>query len=162
MTKIYLAHSIATKAEAEDSIRVANELRKLGFDVYAAAENKTINDKTNNPTPRDIYEHDTTAIDKCDIFVVNLNGGSQDGTISEIGYVAGLNKNTLLKQRLIIGYTSNARLLNTQTHDGLPSASVNHLVLGMINAWGFFAGDEHAMLQSMKDWKRGFGNERHE
>ncbi|MDE9798908.1 nucleoside 2-deoxyribosyltransferase [Staphylococcus delphini] len=159
MTKIYLAHSIATKAEAEDSIRVANELRKLGFDVYAAAENKTINDKSNNPTPRDIYEHDTEAINNCDIFVVNLNGGSQDGTISEIGYVAGLNESSKHKMKIIIAYTSNARLLNTQTYNGLASASVNHLVLGMIYNWGFFAKDEKDMFEWLRDSKRVFEND---
>ncbi|WP_019166014.1 nucleoside 2-deoxyribosyltransferase [Staphylococcus delphini] len=156
MTKVYLAHSIATKAEAEDSIRVANELRKLGYDVYAAAENKTINDKTKDPTPQDIYEHDTTEINDCDIFVVNLNGGSQDGTVSEIGYVAGLNENREYIPKPIVAYTSNARLLNTQTHDGLASASVNHLVLGMINYWGGFVGDEDAMLKRMKKLMRVF------
>lgn len=159
MTKVYLAHSIATKAEAEDSIRVANELRKLGYDVYAAAENKTINDKTNEPTPTDIYIHDTEAINNCDIFVVNLNGGSQDGTISEIGYVAGLNENREYISKPIIAYTSNARLLNTQTHDGMASASVNHLVLGMINVWGLFLGDETEMLEWLKDGKWVFEND---
>ncbi|PCF72823.1 nucleoside 2-deoxyribosyltransferase [Staphylococcus delphini] len=159
MTKVYLAHSIATKAEAEDSIRVANELRKLGYDVYAAAENKTINDKTKDPTPQDIYEHDTTEINDCDIFVVNLNGGSQDGTISEIGYVAGLNENREYIPKPIVAYTSNARLLNTQTHDGLASASVNHLVLGMINVWGLFLGDEAEMLQWLEGGKWVFEND---
>ncbi|PCF54134.1 hypothetical protein B5C08_11310 [Staphylococcus delphini] len=159
MTKVYLAHSIATKAEAEDSIRVANELRGLGYDVYAAAENKTINDKTKDPTPIDIYDHDTEEIIDCDIFIVNLNGGSQDGTISEIGYVAGLNERRGYTPKPIFAYTSNARLLNTQTHDGLASASVNHLVLGMINYWGEFVGDEDAMLKRMKKLMRVFVND---
>ncbi|WP_353422554.1 hypothetical protein PYH72_13720 (plasmid) [Staphylococcus delphini] len=42
---------------------------------------------TNRKTRRHkiLYEHYTTEINDPDIFVVNLNGGSQDGTISEIG-----------------------------------------------------------------------------
>src|SRR5690625_7602660 len=70
--KAYLAHPIATKGEFEDSKRVANEIRKLGYEVYAAAENDSINDKSNDPTPIDIYEGDVQQIINSDIFVVNV------------------------------------------------------------------------------------------
>lgn len=158
--KIYLAHTISTKGEFEDSIRVANLLREEGFDVYAAAENNSINDKTNDPTPLDIYDADVTEIDNCDIFVVNLSGGHQDGTISEVGVVAGINENECKHREFdglmpntipIIAYTSNARLLNTQHHHGMASASANHLVLGMVDKWGKFVGGEEAMLQAIKE-----------
>src|SRR5690625_3806441 len=160
--KVYLAHPIATKGEFEDSKRVANEIRKLGYEVYAAAENDSINDKSNDPTPIDIYEGDVQQIIDSDIFVVNVTGGLQDGTISEIGVVAGMNEkasndshqlNTFVKYVPILAYTSNARLLQPQYYKGVPSASANHLVLGMIDKWGEFAGDEEAMLESLKCWK---------
>src|SRR5690625_721193 len=92
MTKVYLAHSISTAGEYNDSKRVANEIRSLGFEVYAAAENDSINDKSNDPTPIDIYNGDVSEIMSSDIFVVNISGGHQDGTISEIGVVAGMNE----------------------------------------------------------------------
>ena len=164
--KIYLAHSISTKAEFKDSIRVANEIRDLGYEVYAAAENNSINDKSNDPTPIDIYEGDISEIMKCDIFVINLSGGLQDGTISEIGFVAGLNEsvnrlrlrtlkeyNVFHEVRLIqiIAYTSNARLLQPQFSAGIPSASANHLVLGMIDKWGGFVGSEKEMLNALPE-----------
>ncbi len=162
--KIYLAHSISTKAEFEDSIRVANEIRKLGYKVYAAAENNSINDKSNDPTPIDIYNGDVSEIMDCDIFVVNLSGGLQDGTISEIGFVAGMNqwkKNTegifeymgacVDDVVPIIAYTSNARLLQPQFSDGIPSASANHLVKGMIDKWGEFVGSEEEMLNTLSE-----------
>lgn len=170
MTKIYLAHPISTRGEFEDSKRVANEIRRLGFDVYAAAENDSINDKSNDPIPIDIYNGDVSEIMSSDIFVVNLTGGLQDGTISEIGVVAGSNEvreeidadkafdirvgnmpNVLDSETIpIIAYTSNARLLQTQFYEGIPSASANHLVLGMISRWGEFCGDEEAMLSRLK------------
>ena len=168
MTKIYLAHSISTRGEFEDSKRVANEIRSLGYEVYAAAENASINDKTNEPTPRDIYEGDISEIMKCDIFVINLSGGLQDGTISEIGFVAGLNEandyeedfKAILNAEFIeidnlnlipiVAYTSNARLLQPQFSDGIPSASANHLVLGMIDKWGEFVGSEEDMLKELE------------
>lgn len=140
MTNIYLAHSIATTGEAVDSIRVANNIRELGYEVYAAAENKAINDKSNNPSPTDIYNGDVSKIIDCDVFVVNLSGGLQDGTISEIGLVTGLNERGA--NIPIIAYTSNNRLIEPQHYNGIPSASANHLVLGMIDKYGTFVGDE--------------------
>lgn len=150
--KIYLAHSISTKGEFNDSKRVAQELRKFGYDVYVASENDSINDKSNNPTPIDIYNGDVNRILRCDIFVVNLNGNLQDGTISEIGVVAGLNEVKVNKIPLI-AYSSNARLLQPQFYKGVPSASANHLVLGMIDKWGKFVGSEEAMLSTLEGMK---------
>lgn len=62
----------------------------------------------------------------------------RNGTISEIGVVAGMNEKD-----------SN----DSHLHKGVPSASANHLVLGMIDRWGGFAGDEDAMLDILKEWK---------
>lgn len=158
MTKIYLAHSISTTAEFDDSKRVANEIRSLGFDVYAAAENDSINDKTREPTPLDIYDGDVYEILSADIFVVNLSGGLQDGTISEVGVVAGYNEVISLdtgaygpKAIPIIAYTSNARLAQPQFYLGIPSASANHLVLGMCEKWGEFVGGEAEMLAKLSE-----------
>lgn len=155
--KIYLAHSISTTAEFNDSKRVANEIRSLGYDVYAAAENDSINDKTNEPTPLDIYRGDVSEILSADIFVVNLSGGLQDGTISEVGVVAGVNEMAELyydSTIRIIAYTSNARLAHPQFHKGIPSASVNHLVLGMVERWGKFVGGEAEMLAKLTELRR--------
>lgn len=155
--KVYLAHSISTTGEYNDSKRVANEIRSLGFDVYAAAENDSINDKSNEPTPIDIYNGDVNEILSSEIFVVNLSGGHQDGTISEIGVVAGWNEGAnadsfkmTSRVKPIIAYTSNARLLQPQFSDGIPSASANHLVKGMIDCWGEFVGDEKAMYRKLE------------
>src|SRR5699024_4671090 len=90
--KVYLAHPISTTGEFVDSKRVANNIRDIGYEVYVASENDSINDKSNEPTPLDIYDGDIDEIMDADIFVVNLTGGLQDGTISEIGFVAGWNE----------------------------------------------------------------------
>lgn len=160
MTKIYLAHPISTKADFNDSIRIAKEIRALGFEVYAAAENSSINDKKNNPTPRDIYDGDISKIVDADLFVVNLTGGHQDGTISEIGLVSGYNHanggfvSDYEDYRIpIIAYTSNARLHQPQFSDGIPSAGANHLVKGMIDRWGIFVKTEDDMYEALKSIK---------
>lgn len=151
MVKIYYATSIATQGETLDSIRVANNLRNLGYEVYVASENKSINDKSNNPTPEDIFNGDIYEILSSDIFVVNLTGGTQDGTISEIGFVAGWNESRKSFgpkfQIPIIAFTTNTRLLQPQHYWNVPSASANHLVLGMIDKFGDFVGGEKDLYE---------------
>ena len=163
--KVYLAHSISTTGEFVDSKRVANNIRDIGYEVYVASENDSINDKSNEPTPLDIYDGDIDEIMDADIFVVNLTGGLQDGTISEIGFVAGWNEmvedsdkflgGLVYDTKPIIAYTSNARLLQPQFSDGIPSASANHLVKGMIDKHGEFVGDEEAMYRKLYEIKQG-------
>ena len=159
MSKIYYATSISTIGESVDSIRIANNLRQLGYEVYAAAENKSINDKSNDPTPKDIYDGDVSEILTSDVFIVNLTGGHQDGTISEIGVVAGWNEGVnyhcqleeLAKLQIpIIAFTTNTRLLQPQHYWNIPSASANHLVLGMIERHGTFVGDEKALYEYLR------------
>src|SRR5699024_2669802 len=124
MTKVYLAHAISRKGEYDDSKRVAERIRSLGYDVYAAAENDSINDKTNNPARIDIYNGDVSEILSSDIFVVNLSGGHQDGTISEIGLVSGVNDERYDSGKTtipIIAYTSTARLALPPHYHGMAS-----------------------------------------
>ena len=83
MTKMYYATNISTTGESVDSIRIANNLRQLGYEVYAAAENKAINDKSNDPTPADIYDGDVSEIITSDIFVVNLTGRSEERRVGK-------------------------------------------------------------------------------
>lgn len=154
MKKVYLAHGISTKGEFEDSKRVANLIRDIGYEVTVASENLSINDKRNDPTPKDIYEGDINEILDSDILVVNLSGNLQDGTISEVGFVAGVNEvlHTIGHEGLpIIAYTSNARLQRPQFYEGIPSAGANHLVLGMIDKWGKFVGTEENMLKRLEE-----------
>lgn len=149
--KVYYAAPISTTAEFNDSKRVARLIRELGFEVYAAAENVSINDKSNDPTPTDIYDADMSELLDSDIVVVNLTGGHADGTITEVGAVAGFNERGICDEYIqIVAYTSNARLLKPQFHKGIPSASANHLTLGAIERWGEFVGDEFAMLHRLK------------
>lgn len=155
MVKLYYATSIATQGETLDSIRVANNLRQLGYEVYVASENKSINDKSNNPTPEDIFNGDIYEILSSDIFVVNLTGGTQDGTISEIGFVAGWNEAGIQDNEAtrkttripIVAFTTNTRIMQPQHHHGVPSASANHLVLGMIDKFGDFVGGEKELYE---------------
>lgn len=167
--QIYLAHAISNTADFNDSKRVANNLRKEGYLVKVASENKAINDKSNDPTPFEIYDNDIADIKASDIVVVNLNGGQQDGTISEVGFTSGYNeafkdikenvpgwlykeilKYMELDRRRIIAYTSNARVLQPQFHKDVASAHLNHLVLAMAEYWGEFVGSEQDMMRLIR------------
>lgn len=158
MTKVYLCHPISTRGEFEDSKRVAERIRALGFEVFAAAESDSINNKANDPTPTDIYDVDIGGLLSSDIAVVNLTGGSADGTITEVGVVAGTNEAVVgveeefgipVEPIKIVAYTSNARLLQPQFHKGIPSASANHLTLGAVEKWGEFVGGEDEMIDAL-------------
>lgn len=175
--KVYLAHPISTKGEFTDSIRVANRIRELGYEVYAAAENAAINDKSNDPTPMDIYDADVTELLSADIIVVNLTGGNMDGTVFELGGFAVSNHrvkefldfynkiveflnhiNVTLppeldfpfKEAELIVYTSNARALQPQFHKGVASAHLNHLLLGGSDRQGEFVRSEDDMIEKLK------------
>lgn len=152
MKKIYLATPIATKGEFNYSKQLAKRIRELGYEVYAAAENDAINDKTNDPTPLDIYYGDIYELLSSNIVIVNLTGSLEDGTITEVGIVAGWNEAKADIDKIkIIGYTSNARLLHPQFYKRIPSAGANHLTLGAIDKWGEFVGDEEALIKRLKE-----------
>lgn len=172
-TKVYLAGAISDIDRKAGQKRTAQLLIDMGYDVYAAANNDSINDKSNNPTPLDIYNGDIERIKECDIFVVRISGSGEDGTLSEIGMVAGWNEmideyNSLFEDACdkleipeqyrfakkkpvkIIAYSTNERLLTPQFWNGIPSASFNHLICGMLQKHGVFVGTEQDMLEYMK------------
>ena len=165
MKKVYLAGGISDTDRKLGQAITAAKIRDMGFEVYAAAENNSINDKSNDPTPIDIYNADIDRVKECDIFVVRISGGNEDGTISEIGMVAGWNEYEYLqkiklnkhyepyKPIKIITYTTNERINNPDFSQNIPSAGFNHLVLGMIQKWGQFVGGEKEMLEYMEGLK---------
>lgn len=148
--KVYLAGGISDTDRKAGQRVTAQKIRDLGFDVYSASENDSINDKSNNPTPMDIYNGDIERIKECDIFVVRISGGHEDGTISEIGMVAGWNE--LADKKIpIIAYTTNERMTQPQFWNGIASGGFNHLVAGMIDKFGVWAGTEQNMLDKMEE-----------
>lgn len=151
MKKIYLCHPISTTGEFNDSIRVAEEMEKLGFEVYAPARNKAINDKSNNPTPQMIYEQDVERLLEADIIVMNLTGGDSDGTILEAGILMGMFESNRENLPVVFAYSSNKRALQPQHHNGIASGKLNHMVLGGIDKHFTWCGDEHNTLQRLKN-----------
>lgn len=170
MKKVYLAGGISDVDRKRGQKETAQKIREIGFEVYSASENDSINDKSKGPvTPEQIYQGDIDRVKECDIFVVRISGGNEDGTLSEIGMVAGWNEyynlyTTKVARDIygdasikIIAYTTNERLLHPDFSDGLASAGFNHLVKGMIDKWGVklgpsgrTVGTESEMLEYME------------
>ena len=170
MKKVYLAGGISDTDRKLGQAITAAKIRNMGFEVYAAAENNEINDKSNDPTPLDIYNGDINRVKESDIFVVRISGGNEDGTLSEIGMVAGWNEaidnskqyvldyyetKRLLNHKIkIVAYTTNERMLQPQFWNGMASGGFNHLVAGMISRWGVFVGTEKHMLDYLMELKK--------
>lgn len=143
MIKVYYASSCSQIEDKLFSEQVNKDISDMGFDIYTPATNDSINDKRNNPTPEMIYDADMERLKHCNILLVNINGGHQDGTIFEVGSICYGNELKDLfdiKPTLIIPFTRNQRLINLQTYDGLASASVNALVYGGIKKWSNVKG----------------------
>lgn len=170
MSKVYLASGISDKARKTYQAGVVDKLVELGYEVYGASKNDSINDKSNDPTPADIYNGDIPRVLESDYVVVAISGAGEDGTISEIGAVTGWNEYEYLqkiklnkqyepyKPIKIVAYLTNERLLQPQFYIGktgakigVPSAGYNHLVLAMIDKWGVLLESEDAMLEYMKN-----------
>ena len=135
--KVYLAGGISDTDRKEGQKRTAEALRAMGYEVYAASENNFINNKSNDPTPLDIYYGDVDRIKESDLFIVRISGGNEDGTLAEIGFVAGWNE--LSDNSIpILAYTTNERLIQPQFWHGIPSGGFNHLLAGMVDRWGKF------------------------
>lgn len=155
MKKVYLAGGISDTDRKLAQKKTAQKIREMGFEVYSASENDSINDKSNNPTPRDIYKADIDRVKEVDLFIVRISGGNEDGTLSEIGMVSGWNE---MDKELsygvpikIIAYTTNERMMTPQFWHGIASGGINHLVAGMIDTWGVFVGGEEEMFKYIEE-----------
>lgn len=140
MKKLYLAHPISTTGEFNDSIRVAERIEKdtmvsfstksngdyfleQKYQVYAPALNKAINDKSNNPTPKMIYQQDVDNLRSADVVVINYTGGDSDGTVLEMGLLGGL----------IEGIDLMLDVRNELQHDDYHIRQLQNVIKGGIN-----------------------------
>lgn len=146
---VYIGAPISDLGQIAFVNMVANDLRFLGYKVYSAIEDESINNKENNPSPVDIYCNDIKGIEQSDIFVYVDSGGLQVGTNVELGYVLGRVESG--SDIEVIAFTHNKRLQNPQIEHGLPSASTNHLALGGILRQGDYLESYEAFFAHMAD-----------
>lgn len=146
---VYIGSPISDLGQIAFVNMVARDLRFLGYKVYSAIEDDSINNKENNPSPIDIYCNDIKGIEQADIFVYVDSGGLQVGTNVELGYVLG--RIASGSDIEVVAFTHNKRLQNPQIEHGYPSASTNHLALGGIMWTGDYLESYEAFFSHMAD-----------
>lgn len=86
---IYLAGPLFSEAETEFNIKITGRLRNAGYEVFLPQENSSDNSKSREkPDNSTIFRKNVCGIDKSDLVVAILDGGSDvdSGTAWEIGY----------------------------------------------------------------------------
>ena len=83
--RVYMGGPMFTGADVAYNLRLARQLRGLGFDVYCPNESEPINDKTRDDiTAKMIYEWDITELERCNVLLCQVSEDS--GTNWEAGY----------------------------------------------------------------------------
>ena len=91
--------------------------------IFNPIEQPFNEDKQTLPTPQDIFNGDTNAVENCDIFLADVTN-EDSGVMVELGIAIALNKK-------IIAINSDIRLKSANKYE-IPSYAMNHYVLGGI------------------------------
>ena len=179
--KAYNGCPISEEGTKTLSIVTAQEIVEIGelhgekVDIFVPAV-QPFNDKAKaSPTPRDIYKGDISQLKKAEIVFFNITGGMQDGTNGEIGVVTGLNESVIEDMvthkldfgifetrdvwdkslgellTITVAYSTSGRVPTPQHFQGIASASVNHLLLAMLDEWGIIYPTRKEMLEGLKE-----------
>lgn len=91
-TKVYVGGSLFTDKQIAQRIREEELLKKnfKNIDIYNPITNDEINDKTKQPTAKDIFEQDTKKVIESDIITADLDD-IDEGLAMELGVAYGIN-----------------------------------------------------------------------
>ena len=124
--KLYLAGALFNEAEVAQRLKEGKLLSERFGDrlsVFNPIEQPFNEDKQTLPTPQDIFNGDTRAVENCDIFLADITN-EDSGVMVELGIAIALNKK-------IIAINSDIRLKSANKYD-IPSYAMNHYVRGGI------------------------------
>ncbi|MCU7556558.1 nucleoside 2-deoxyribosyltransferase domain-containing protein [Macrococcus capreoli] len=100
--QVYLAGDLLTYGAQRQRAYEAEEIRKIGVDVYAPQEDASINDKANavqEGLAERIVNNDTQGIMSSDIIVIDVHENGK-GTLVELGQIKGMKD----MATIILGY----------------------------------------------------------
>lgn len=100
--QVYLAGDMLSYGAQRQRAYEAEEIRKVGVDVYAPQEDASINDKAhvdNNGLAERIVRNDTQGIMLSDIIVIDAHENGK-GTLVELGQIKGMRD----MAKIILGY----------------------------------------------------------
>lgn len=128
--KVYLAGPLFNEAEVNQRKLEGRLLRERfpNLEIFNPIDQPFNDDKSTLPSPIDIYEGDTRAVEECDIFIADLTN-NDTGVACELGIAI------YTDTKIIIGINSDIRLATANKYD-VPSISLNHYVLGAIEKNG--------------------------
>nr|WP_276939555.1 nucleoside 2-deoxyribosyltransferase [Helcococcus sueciensis] len=142
--KLYLAGSLFNEAEVQQRKLEGNLLRENfpNLDIFNPIDQPFNEDKQTLPTPIDIYNGDTKAVEECDIFIADLTN-EDAGVMVELGIAL------YTDTKLIIGINSDIRLQSANKYD-VPTYGMNHYVLGAILKHGKFVRSFNEAIDEIK------------
>lgn len=139
--KIYIAGSLFNEAEVAQRKKEGILIRSKFPDVtiFNPIDQPFNENKQKLPTPIEIYEADTKAVEECDVFIADMTN-EDAGVMVELGIA--LKTNT----KIIIGINSDIRLGSANQYE-VPTYGMNHYVLGALLKHGFFV---HSFEEAMQ------------
>lgn len=142
--KLYLAGALFNEAEVNQR-KLEGKLLRENFpniEIFNPIDQPFNENKQNLPTPIEIFEGDTRAVEKCDIFVADLTN-EDAGVMVELGIAIYTNT------KLIIAINSDIRLQSANKYE-IPSYGMNHFVLGAVQKHGLLVRNFNEAIEKIK------------
>lgn len=142
--KVYIAGSLFNEAENAQRKKEGKLMKEMfpHLDIFNPIDQPFNENKQSLPTPIEIYEADTKAVEECDIFIADLTN-EDAGVMVELGIA--IKSDT----KIIIGINSDIRLMSANQYE-IPTYGMNHYVLGAILKHGYFV---HSFSEAMSKLK---------
>lgn len=143
--KLYLAGPLFNEAQVAQRKLEGRILRESfpELEIFNPIDQPFNENKESLPTPIDIYNGDTLAVEKCDIFICDLS-------IEDVGVATELGIALYTDTKIIIGINSDIRLKSSNKYD-IPTCGMNHYVLGAILKHGYLTYSFEEACQILKD-----------
>lgn len=131
--KVYIAGSLFNEADVNQRKLEGKIMRERfpNLDIFNPIDQPFNENKEKLPSPIEIYEGDTRAVEDCDIFICDLSV-EDSGVACELGIAIFTNT------KIIIGINSDIRLSSANKYD-VPTYGMNHYIYGAILKHGRFA-----------------------
>jgi hypothetical protein len=160
--RIYMAGAMFSEADKQYNLRLAENLRSLGFEVYCPNESEPINDKRRTDvTGKMIYDFDIAELEASNVVLLQVSEDS--GSNWEAGYMDALAKYVDANRWYgVIGMATDIRLQSipdpAQAGVDNQAGYLNQLVVGGLQkSLGIYrtAGDAIARLEEIRADREG-------
>ena len=123
--KVYVAGSLFNEAEVAQRKKEGEILRREfpQLDIFNPIDQPFNENKQSLPTPQEIYDGDTKAVEECDVFIADLTN-EDAGVMVELGIAIKTNT------KIIIGINSDIRLQSANKYD-VPTYGQSYLMVSL-------------------------------